>query len=101
MGVDAPEINWQQALLSPSFGGLGLHSLLCCFYPSMAFSGQGSPDDIHMLQAITHFNNQVPLHELIMVEAVLASPPLQKYLSKRLGSQFFQSLLSSSFHASE
>jgi hypothetical protein len=37
---------------------------------------------------ITCFNSQVSLHEAIMVEADLASPPPQQYLSK-----FFQSLL--------
>ena len=40
---------------------------------------------------------QVPLHEAITVEAVLASPPPQKYLSKSSESEAFQSLLSSSF----
>ena len=64
-------------------------------------SGQCSPDDRHMVQAVTHFNNQVPLHESITVEAVLASPPPQKYLSKRLDSQVFQSMLFSSSPANK
>ena len=85
-----------------SFGGLDLRSLAehscAVFISSMTSSGQCSPDDRHMMQTVTCFNSQVPLHESITVEAVLDSPSPQKYLhvSKRLHSEAFQSLLSSS-----
>ena len=79
-----------------SFGGLDLRSLAehscAVFISSMTSSGQCSPDDRHMMQAVTCFKSQVPLHESITVEAVLASPPPQKYLSKRLHSEAFQHL---------
>ena len=48
-----------------------------------------------------HFNAQVSPHNSITVEAVLASPPPQKALSKRLDSHIFQSLLSSSSSVSK
>ena len=102
MIIDVPDRYWKQAQLSQSFGGLDLRSLAehscAVFISSMTSSGQCSPDDRHMMQAVTRFNSQVPLHESITVEAVLASPSPQKYLhvSKRLHSEAFQSLLSSS-----
>ena len=56
IAVDVPDPNWQQAQLSQSFGGLGFRSLaLHCsaaFIASLASSGFGSADNIHMLQAI-------------------------------------------------
>ena len=64
IAVDVPDPNWQQAQLSQSFGGLGFRSLaLHCsaaFIASLASSGFGSADNIHMLQAMIRFNTQVP-----------------------------------------
>ena len=74
----------------PSFP---ISPLLCCFISSLADSGQGSDANIHLQHAISHFNAQVSPHNSITVEAVLASPPSQKALSKRLDSHIFQSLL--------
>ena len=65
IAVDVPDPNWQQAQLSQSFGGLGFRSLaLHCsaaFMASLASSGFGSADHIHMLQAVTRFNTQSQL----------------------------------------
>ncbi|KAL5505389.1 hypothetical protein EMCRGX_G006811 [Ephydatia muelleri] len=55
-----------------------------------------SPDNIHMLQAVTRFNAQVHPLESTTAEAVLACTPLQRALSKKLDNHAFQSLLSSS-----
>ena len=100
LAVDVPDSHWQQAQLSPCFGGLGFRSLAhhspAAFISSLASSGLCSPDDIHMLQAVTRYNTQVSTQDSITVEATLASPPLQKALSKRLDIHTFQSLLSSS-----
>ena len=69
IAVDVPDPNWKQAQLSQSFGGLGFRSLaLHCsaaFIASLASSGFhfGSADNIHMLQAVTRFNTQVPPDE--------------------------------------
>ena len=95
------EVRWQQAQLSQSFGGLGFRSLaLHCsaaFIPSLASSGFGSADNMHMLQAVTRFNTQVPPDESITPEEVLVNLPPQRALSKKLDMHVFQSLLSSSF----
>ena len=100
IAVDVPDPNWQQAQLSQSFGGLGFRSLaLHCsaaFIASLASSGFGSADNIHMLQAVTRFNTQVPPDESITAEEVLVNLPPQRALSKKLDMHAFQSLLSSS-----
>ena len=92
--------NWQQAQLSQSFGGLGFRSLaLHCsaaFIASLASSGFGSADNIHMLQAVTRFNTLVSPDESITAEEVLVNLPPQRALSKKLDMHVFQSLLSSS-----
>ena len=88
LAVDVPDSHWQQAQLSPGFGGLGFCSLAlhssAAFISSLAFSELCSPDDIHMLQAVTRFNTQVSPQDSITIETILASPPQQKALSKRL-----------------
>ena len=100
IAVDVPDPNWQQVQLSQSFGGLGFRSLaLHCsaaFIASLASSGFGSADNIHMLQAVTRFNTQVPPDESITAEEVLVNLPPQRALSKKLDMHAFQSLLSSS-----
>eukprot|EP00731_Ephydatia_muelleri_P031244 Em0022g758a len=98
--LDVPDPNWQQAQLSQSFGGLGFRSLaLHCsaaFIASLASSGFGSADNIHMLQAVTRFNTQVPPDESITAKEALVNLPPQRALSKKLDMHAFQSLLSSS-----
>eukprot|EP00731_Ephydatia_muelleri_P016164 Em0009g588a len=100
IAVDVPDPSWQQAQLSPSLGGLGFRSLAlhssAAFIASFASSGFCSPDNIHMLQAVTRFNAQVHPLESTTAEAALACPPLQRALSKKLDNHAFQSLLSSS-----
>ncbi|KAL5509138.1 hypothetical protein EMCRGX_G004448 [Ephydatia muelleri] len=100
IAVDVPDLSWQQAQPSPSLGGLGFRSLAlhssAAFIASFASSGFCSPDKIHMLQAVTRFNAQVHPLESTTAEAVLACPPLQRALSKKLDNHAFQSLLSSS-----
>ena len=97
--MDVPDPNWQQAQLSQSFGGLGFRSLaLHCsavFIASLASSGFGGAENIHMLQAVTRFNTQVPPDESITAEEVLVNLPPQRALSKKLDMHAFQSLLSS------
>ena len=100
IAVDVPDPNWQQAQLSQSFGGLGFRSLaLHCsaaFIASLASSGFGSADNIHMLQAVTRFNTLVSPDESITAEEVLVNLPPQRALSKKLDMHVFQSLLSTS-----
>ena len=97
--MDVPDSHWQQAQLSPRFGGLGFHFLAlhssAAFISSLASSELCSSDDIHMHQAVTPFNTQVSPQDSITVGTILASP-LQKVLSKTLDDHTFQSWLSSS-----
>ena len=81
MAVDIPDSNWQQVQLIQSFGELGFFSLAlhssAAFISSCASSGLCRNNNIHILQAVTHFNTQVPPLESVTVEAVLAHcPPL-------------------------
>ena len=86
--MDVLDAYWQQAQLSQRFSGLGLRSLslhsCAAFISSLDASGQGSD----LQHAISHFNAQVFPHNSIS--------PSQKALSKRLDSNIFRFLLSSS-----
>ena len=99
LAVDVPDAQWQQAQLSPHLGGLGFrsraHHSSAALTSCLVSSGLCSPDDIHVLQAVTRYNTQVSSQDSITVETTLASPPLQKALSKSLDDHTFQSLLSS------
>eukprot|EP00731_Ephydatia_muelleri_P004897 Em0002g1073a len=55
-------------------------ALRTAFISSLAASGFGSPDNIHLQQAVAQFNSQVSQHDTVTavtVEDVLASPPHQ------------------------
>eukprot|EP00731_Ephydatia_muelleri_P003120 Em0001g3120a len=86
--VDIPDPNWTQAQLSPSMGGFGLRSLSghspAAFISSLAASGFGNLDNVHLQQAVTRFNSQVSPQDAITIEAILASPPPQSSLSKKI-----------------
>ena len=83
--VDIPDVHWQRAQLSLSFGGLGFRSLShhCCatFISSLAFSGIGSASNRHLVSAISRFNTLVSPSDAITVEAILSSSPSQHALS--------------------
>ena len=100
LAVDIPDPNWTQAQLSPSMGGFGLRSLSghspAAFISSLAASGFGNLDNAHLQQAVTVFNSQVSPQDAVTIEAILASPPSQSSLSKKVDGLAFQSLLSSS-----
>ena len=98
LAVDVPDTQWHQAQLCPMLGGLGLCSLslhsCAAFISSLAASDLGSPDIIHLQQAVSHFNAQVSPHDSLTVEAVLNTPPQQKALSLKLDTHMFQALVS-------
>ena len=105
LAVDVPDTQWHQAQLCPKLGGLGLRSLslLSCagFISSLAASDIGSPDNIHLQQAVSHFNAQVSPQDSLTVEAVLNTPPQQKSLSLKLDTHMFQTLVSSASPANK
>ena len=69
-------------------GGFGLRSLSghspAAFISSLAASGFGNLDNVHLQQAVTRFNSQVSPQDAITIEAILASPPPQSSLSKKV-----------------
>eukprot|EP00731_Ephydatia_muelleri_P014229 Em0007g1539a len=71
LAVDIPDPNWTMAQLSPTF------------ISSLAASGFGNLDNVHLQQAVTRFNSQVSPQDAITIEAILASPPPQSSLSKK------------------
>ena len=77
LAVDIPDVHWQEAQLSLSFGGLGLSSIShhCCaaFISSLSFSGIGRASNRHLVSAISRFNNLVSPSDAITVEAILSS----------------------------
>lgn len=105
LAVDIPDVHWQQAQLSLSFGGLGFRSLShhCCaaFISSLSFSGIGSTSNKHLVNAISRFNTLVSPSDVITVDAILSSPPSQQALSKKLDSHLFNSILMTSSPANK
>ena len=97
LAVDIPDVHWQQAQLSLSFGGLGFHYLFhhCCaaFISSLSFSGIGRASNRHLVIDISRFNTLVSPSEAITVEAILSSPPSQYALSRKLDRHLFHSVL--------
>jgi len=95
LAVDVPDVQWQQAQLSPKFGGFGLRSLslhsCAAFISSLTSSGLGSPENIHLQQAILHFNAQVSPQDMLKVETVLNVPPHQSALSQKIDTHIYQS----------
>ena len=60
-----------------------------------------NPDNIHLQQAVSHFNAQVSPQDSLTVEAVLKTPPKQKALSLKLDTHMFQALVSSASPANK
>ena len=82
IAADIPDDHWQQAQLSPSFGGLGFRSLshhsYAAFISSLwSSSGFGSANNRHLLSAISKFSGLVSPTDAITVELVLSSPTSQ------------------------
>ena len=78
LGSDIPDVHWQQAQLSLSFGGLGFRSLShhCCaaFISSLSLSGIGSASNKHLVYAISRFNAFASPSDVITIDAILSSP---------------------------
>ena len=100
LGSCIPDVHWQQAQLSLSFGGLGFRSLShhCCaaLISSLSLSGIGRASNKHLVSAISRFNSLVSPSDAITVEAILSSPPSQHALSRKLDSHLFHSVVMTS-----
>ena len=103
--VDIPDVHWQQAQLSLSFGGLGFCSFSphCCaaFISSLSLSDIGSSSNKHLVNAISRFSSLVSPSDVITVDAILSSPPSQQAMSKKLDSHLFNSILMTSSPANK
>ena len=105
LAVDIPDVHWQQARLSLSFGGLGFHSLshhgCAAFISSLSCSGIGRASNRHLVSAISRFNTLVSTSDVITLEATLSSPPSQHALSRKLDSHLFHSIMMTSSPANK
>ena len=97
--VHPSNVAWNQAQLSLSRGGLGLHSLShhapAAFIASLCFSGQGSDSHAHLLQALEMFNSSVHPSDIIHISSLLDKFLSQKALSNMLDNHLFNVLLGS------
>ena len=105
LAVDIPDVHWQQARLSLSFGGLGFRSLshhgCAAFIASLSCSGIGRASNRHLVSAISRFNTLVSTSDVITLEATLSSPPSQHALSRKLDSHLFHSIMMASSPANK
>ena len=102
--LDTSDIDWMQAQLSVSRGGLGLRSLSChsiaAYLTSLRSSGFDKSFNLHLSESIVLFNELVPAADSI-TEELLATSNLRQYtLSSKIEDQQFRQLfdLSSPAH---
>eukprot|EP00731_Ephydatia_muelleri_P024463 Em0016g734a len=94
--VDTSDAAWQQAQLSLSRGGLGLHRLSlhspAAYIASVVASDCSSPQSKHLLHAIDLFNASVPTTDELTITSLTTSNLTQKLLSAKLEDQQFTKL---------
>eukprot|EP00731_Ephydatia_muelleri_P024447 Em0016g718a len=94
--VDTSDAAWQQAQLSLSRGGLGLHRLSlhspAAYIASVVASDCSSPQSKHLLHAIDLFNASVPTTDELTITSITTSNLTQKLLSAKLEDQQFTKL---------
>ena len=94
IGFATSDEAWCQAQLGLNSGGLGLRSL--SFHSSSAYiasvcsSGVVDSEDIHLTNAIDHFNSHVSPIEKLSVNSIISSPVSQKLLSSKVNDHCFQ-----------
>ena len=75
---------------------LGLHSLSLysssAYIASVCSSGIVDSEDIHLTNAIDHFNSHVSPIEKLSVNSIISSPVSQKLLSSKVNDHCFQDL---------
>ena len=88
LAVETQDVAWNQAQLSLSYGGLGLHSLSthsCAAYiVSLCSSGLCVVDSPHLINTVAKFNSQVSTPDLVTIESLTANPVSQRDLSGKL-----------------
>ena len=100
IGFEMSDEAWCQAQLGLNSGGLGLRSLSLhsssAFIASFCSSGVYDTDDIHLTNALDHFNSNVAPIEKLSVNSVVSSPVSQKLLSSKVNDYCFQVLFDQS-----
>ena len=102
--LDTSDIDWMQAQLSLSRGGLGLRSLayhsVAAYLASLSSSGFDKSFNLHLSDSIALFNELVPAADSITEELLATSNLRQHTLSSKIEDQQFQQLfdLSSPAH---
>ncbi|KAL5473509.1 hypothetical protein EMCRGX_G028000 [Ephydatia muelleri] len=86
--IDFSNVAWQQAQLSPSREGLGLHSLLhqssACFIASIGHSGSALGENHHLVQSTDDFNLFIDDSKATCVQDIIDAPTRQRDLSSKI-----------------
>eukprot|EP00731_Ephydatia_muelleri_P034939 Em0087g8a len=94
--LDTSDIDWMQAQLSLSRGGLGLRSLAChsfaAYLASLSSSGFDKSFNLHLSESIALFNELVPAADSITEELLATSNLRQHTLSSKIEDQQFRQL---------
>ena len=105
IGFATSDEAWCQAQLGLNSGGLGLRSLSLysssAFITSVCSSGVVDSEDIHLTNAIDHFNCHVSPIEKHSDKSIISSPVSQKLLSSKVNDHCFQNLLDRSSPANK
>ena len=105
IGFETSDEAWCQAQLGLNSGGLGLRSLSLhsssVFIASFCCFGVYDTDDIHLTNALDHFNSHVSPIEKLSVNSVVSSPVSQKLLFSKVNDFWFQGLFDQSFPANK
>ena len=102
--LDTSDIDWMQAQLSLSRGGLGLRSLAChsvaAYLASLSSLGFDKSFNLHLSESVALFNELVPAADSITEEVLATSNLRQHTLSSKIEDQQFRQLfdLSSPAH---
>ena len=94
-----------EAQLGLNSGGLGLRSLSLhsssAYIASVCSSSVVDSEDIHLTNAIDHFNSHVSPIEKLSVNSIISSPVSQKLLSSKVNDHCFQDLFDRSSPANK
>ena len=105
IGFATSDEAWCQAQLGLNSGGLGLRSLSLhsssAYIASVCSSGVVDSEDIHLTNAIDHFNSHVSPIEKLSVNSIISSPVSQKLLSSNVNDLCFEDLFDRSSPANK
>ena len=105
IGFATSDEAWCQAQLGLNSGGLGLCSLSLhsssAYIASVCSSSVVDSEDIHLTNAIDHFNSHLSPIEKLSVNSIISSPVRQKLLSSKVNDHCFYNLFDQSSPANK